>query len=141
MKSREDVLKFGSKARFIKAAMLGIAVFTSAGCTSRYNSSDPAEIERKLLADVPVSSSKSTLLQTASNRGWKPFGAEYRSDGSPTTFADSGYECMSESGGSVVPMIVAEFWQPFKVTIEAQWILDRKQTVRRVCVRRTTDAL
>lgn len=122
--------------QLLAIACLGCA----SSCTSKFASKDPVETESRLLRVVPVGASEGTLLRTAASQHWRILGEPYQSDGSPTSLNDAGYKCYSEPGGKVVPMIIAEYWRPFKTTLEAQWILNSDHIVTRVCVRTTTDA-
>jgi hypothetical protein len=125
-----------------RGAAPGLALLCAA-CAPSYAWGDVAQVERKLLNIVPTGSSFETFSREAKKRQWvvAPHGGMYVGDGQPTYFHDHDTDCRSLPGGRVVPAIVATYPTPFETTVETLWIFDARGRVRRVCVRKTTDAL
>ena len=110
-----------------------------ASCAPPYVWGSNVQVEKNLLGIVPAGSVPSQLLKVAARRGWKIEAYRIRtSDNGGPTYLDG---CSTIKGGEFVPSVIDEYHTPFLTSVEAMWIFDASHRLRRVCVRKTVDAL
>lgn len=109
-----------------------------AGCGPPLVWGGNAATKEKLLQIVPIGSSAKRLEVAAKANDWDMKTHDNRTfpKGEPHYFGDG---CQSE-GGIRRNAVVAEYGV-FTTSVEVVWLFDEKENLRRVCVRRTTDAL
>lgn len=92
----------------------------------------------RLLEIVPIGSSAKKLDEAAKANGWRLKVHDNRTfaKGKPHYFGNG---CQT-AGGITRDSVVAEYGV-LTTSVQAVWLFDEKEHLRRVCVRRTTDAL
>jgi hypothetical protein len=87
---------------------------------------------------VPEGSSLNDLRAQATRREWKLDQRNLRIlEAGETHYFD---DCVGK-GGPAVPVIVADYWSPFRTVVETLWIFGPDKKLLSVCVRRSVDAL
>jgi len=115
-----------------------LSLFFLAGCGPSYVWGDDAATARRLLKMVPQGSSLNDLGAEAARREWRldQRNIHIFEAGEPHYFDD----CEGK-GGPAVPVIVADYWSPFRTVVESLWLFDPEKKLVGVCVRRSVDAL
>lgn len=119
--------------------LVGILVLAGlAGCGPPLVWGGNAATKERLLKIVPIGSSVKKLEVAAKANGWEMKMHDNRTfaKGEPHYFGDG---CQTE-GGIKRDSVVAQYGV-FTTSVEAVWLFDEKENLRRVCLRRTTDAL
>lgn len=117
-------------------------LLTIAGCAPPYVWGDADSVEGRLIDIVPLGSPPYRLEGAAKERRWDIDERNTGSwpAGSKTYMHDTHLDCRSR-GGLVVPIIIAHYSAPFDTYVESLWLFDRQKRLRKVCVRKTVDAL
>ncbi|MBD3747045.1 MAG: hypothetical protein IE932_12630 [Sphingopyxis terrae] len=115
-----------------------LALIGLAGCAPPLVWGGNDATRERLLKIVPIGSSAKKLEEAAKANGWKLTSHDNRkfTKGEPHYF---GGGCQTE-GGIRRHSVVAEYGL-FTTSVEAVWLFDEGAKLRRVCLRRTTDAL